>query len=51
MVVAHRLSTIANADQIIVMKNGNIVERGKHEELIAKQGYYQNLVTSTQEFA
>ncbi len=44
-VIAHRLSTIQKADQILVIENGNIVERGKHEELIAKKGRYYDLYT------
>lgn len=43
LVVAHRLSTIKNADLICVMHEGQIVERGKHEELIALNGYYTKL--------
>lgn len=42
-IVAHRLSTIVNADIIIVMNNGNIVEIGNHNELIAKNGFYKSL--------
>ena len=42
-VVAHRLSTIVNADLILVMDNGKIVEQGKHEELLKNKGYYFNL--------
>ncbi|OJV38587.1 MAG: antibiotic ABC transporter ATP-binding protein [Bacteroidales bacterium 36-12] len=44
MVVAHRLSTIQKADEICVLHEGQIVERGKHDELIALNGYYKKLV-------
>jgi subfamily B ATP-binding cassette protein MsbA len=44
-VIAHRLSTIQKADQILVIEDGNIVERGKHIELIEKQGRYWKLFT------
>ena len=43
LVIAHRLSTIQDADEIIVMDKGRIVERGHHQELLAKQGYYYKL--------
>ena len=45
-IVAHRLSTIRNADEILVMKDGTIIEQGSHEELMAKGGFYQNLYNS-----
>lgn len=44
VVVAHRLSTVKNADNIVVLHNGEIVEQGTHIELAAKRGYYFNLV-------
>ncbi|MCK5065918.1 MAG: peptidase domain-containing ABC transporter [Bacteroidales bacterium] len=44
LIVAHRLSTVKNADQIIVLDKGHIVEEGKHNVLIAKKGHYFNLV-------
>ena len=44
LIVAHRLSTVKNADQIIVLDKGQIVEEGKHNALIAKKSHYFNLV-------
>lgn len=44
IIVAHRLSTVKNADQIVVIDNGRIVEKGNHATLIAKKGAYYNLV-------
>ena len=44
VVVAHRLSTVKNADQIIVIDGGRVVETGNHASLIAKKGTYYNLV-------
>lgn len=41
--MAHRLSTITHADKIVVMENGQIVETGTHQELIAKKGAYEHL--------
>lgn len=43
LVIAHRLSTIESVDKIVVLDNGKIIEAGKHEELLAKQGAYQKL--------
>ena len=45
-VVAHRLSTIKESDVILVMRDGNIIEQGTHEELLAKGGFYKNLYES-----
>lgn len=45
-IVAHRLSTITNADIILVMNKGNVIEQGTHEELLKKKGFYYNLYNS-----
>lgn len=45
-IVAHRLSTIKEADIILVMKDGNIIEQGNHETLLEKNGFYANLYNS-----
>ncbi len=43
LIIAHRLSTVRNVDKILVIENGQIVEEGNHEELIAKKGVYESL--------
>ena len=45
LVIAHRLSTVRNADLILVVRDGKIVEQGKHEELLAAKGAYYRLYT------
>ena len=45
-IVAHRLSTVADADVIFVMKNGSIIETGTHASLMKKQGFYASLYNS-----
>ena len=44
IIIAHRLSTIKNSDLIYVLKNGNILEQGNHEELLNKGGYYTDII-------
>ena len=48
IIIAHRLKTIKNADQILVLDNGKIVQRGTHEELIKIDGIYKNFVEARQ---
>jgi len=45
-VIAHRLSTIRGADQLLVIRDGSIIERGTHRELLAKRGFYHDLYMS-----
>ena len=44
VIVAHRLSTVKNADKIVVLNQGRLVEEGTHNELINRRGYYYNLI-------
>jgi len=44
VIIAHRLSTVKNADQILVMHKGNVVEEGNHQELLSRQGFYYQLI-------
>ena len=49
IVIAHRLSTVKNADRILVVRNGKIVEQGTHKELLASKGYYYSLYSKQYE--
>ena len=46
LIVAHRLSTVKNADRILVLNSGNIVEEGTHHELMSRREYYYRLVSA-----
>lgn len=48
-VIAHRLSTVRNANAIMVLENGRIIERGDHDELLAMKGRYYELYTGMKE--
>jgi ABC-type transport system involved in Fe-S cluster assembly fused permease/ATPase subunit len=43
LIIAHRLATVCNADQIVVLSDGVITERGSHKELLERDGYYKRL--------
>lgn len=49
-VIAHRLKTILNANQIVVLKDGQVIERGNHQQLLARHGFYYELYTSQMAF-
>ena len=49
LVIAHRLSTVRNADAILVLEHGQIIERGSHEQLLAQGGRYYELYTGKRE--
>ena len=46
IIIAHRLSTIRDCDEIIVMDQGKVLQRGRHEDLIAQEGLYRKLMNS-----
>ena len=51
VVIAHRLSTVRHADQIVVLRQGRVVETGTHETLVAARGYYYELIKNQLELA
>ena len=51
LVIAHRLSTVRNANAIMVLENGEIIERGDHDDLLSLQGRYYSLYTGASELS
>lgn len=51
LMIAHRLKTVRNADQILVLNQGSIVQRGNHEDLIQQKGYYADFIQGRQKAA
>ena len=49
IMIAHRLKTVRNADQILVVADGKIVQRGTHDELVSQEGIYRNFVSERKE--
>jgi ABC-type multidrug transport system fused ATPase/permease subunit len=47
IIIAHRISTVRNADKIIVLEQGRVIEEGDHQQLLQQEGYYSSLVTSS----
>ena len=51
MIIAHRLSTVVDADEILVLDHGQIIERGRHSELLAQEGHYASMWNKQREAA
>ena len=50
MIIAHRMRTVTDADKIVVLKDGKVLEEGNHEELLKEKGFYYNLYTNQMAF-